>query len=79
MVPRLTHVIPPICAHAHSYEELADFVRIVHEGSRGRVSHFLIHARRAILNEKLSPEQNRNVPPLQCEPRSPPFCVDEWY
>lgn len=45
-----------------SYEGLREFVRIVHE--EGGVSHFIIHARKAILGG-LSPAQNRSVPPLK--------------
>eukprot|EP00035_Acanthoeca_spectabilis_P008894 m.159862 g.159862 ORF g.159862 m.159862 type:complete len:262 (-) comp14541_c0_seq1:1567-2352(-) len=48
-----------------SYEELATFVRTVHEESGRRVTHFIVHARRAILNARLTPEQNRNIPPLR--------------
>ncbi len=45
-----------------SYEQLAEFVRVVSEGSG--VRHFVVHARKAILGG-LSPEQNRKVPPLK--------------
>ncbi|CAN8063613.1 unnamed protein product [Agarophyton chilense] len=44
-----------------SYEALRHFVTVVSE--RGGVSHFIIHARKAILGG-LSPQQNRTVPPL---------------
>jgi tRNA-dihydrouridine synthase A len=47
-----------------SYESLHRFVRIVSTG--GPVSHFIIHARKAILGG-LSPAANRTVPPLRPE------------
>lgn len=45
-----------------SYEQLAEFIRVVSEESP--VRHFVVHARKAILGG-LSPEQNRKVPPLK--------------
>jgi hypothetical protein len=48
-----------------SYEQLKQFIKTVHEGTGGRVTHFVVHARKAILCQKLSPEQNRNIPPLR--------------
>lgn len=45
-----------------SYEELREFIRVVSE--RGHVRHFVIHARKAILNAKFSPHDNRTIPPL---------------
>jgi tRNA-dihydrouridine synthase A len=47
-----------------SYEQLARFVEIV---SGAGVSHFIVHARKAILNMKLTPHENRVVPPLKYE------------
>ena len=47
------------------YDDLAGFVRQVHDGSGGRVKHFIVHARRAILGERLTPDQNRRIPPLR--------------
>ena len=46
-----------------SYDDLASFVRTVSE--RSPVNHFIVHARIAVLNRKLSPHANRNIPPLQ--------------
>lgn len=45
-----------------SYESLRNFVETVH--ARGKVTHFIIHARNAILGG-LSPAQNRKIPPLR--------------
>jgi tRNA-dihydrouridine synthase A len=45
-----------------SYEELAEFVGRVAEGSG--VRHFVVHARKALLNG-ISPQANRRVPPLK--------------
>ncbi len=44
-----------------SYKELCNFVRTVSESG---VTHFLLHARKCLLNG-LSTSQNRNVPPLK--------------
>jgi tRNA-dihydrouridine synthase A len=49
---------------AVSYDLLARFVDTV--ARRGGVKHFVVHARIALL-DGLSPEQNRNVPPLRYE------------
>ena len=46
-----------------SYEQLVNFVRTVHEV--GKVSHFIVHARKALLGGKFSPEDNRKIPPLK--------------
>jgi len=45
-----------------SYEQLRNFVDVV---SGAGVSHFIVHARKAILNMKLTPAENRVVPPLR--------------
>ncbi|CAM9598748.1 unnamed protein product [Chrysoparadoxa australica] len=45
-----------------SYEQLVAFVKEVSE--RAGVSHFIVHARKAILGG-LSPAQNRSIPPLK--------------
>lgn len=45
-----------------SYEPLYEFIRVVHEF--GGVTHFIVHARNAVLGG-LSPAQNRSVPPLR--------------
>ena len=45
-----------------SYQELCRFVRTVAE--RSGVRHFIIHARKCMLNG-LSPHQNRTIPPLR--------------
>jgi tRNA-dihydrouridine synthase len=54
---------------ADTYSALREFVRVVSappsEGGGG-VSHFIIHARKCLLNG-LSPAQNRSVPPLRHE------------
>lgn len=47
------------------YDILKGFVETVHQRSAGRVEHFIIHARRAILGMKLTPGQNRSIPPLR--------------
>jgi len=47
-----------------SYEELCEFVdKVV---SKSPTRHFIIHARKALLNG-LSPAENRKVPPLKYE------------
>jgi tRNA-dihydrouridine synthase A len=46
-----------------SYEYLVNFIQKIH--SKAQVNHFIIHARKAILGGKLSPEQNRKIPPLK--------------
>ena len=48
-----------------SYEELSEFVSTVTE--IGKVNHFLIHARKAILDANFSPKDNREIPPLKYE------------
>lgn len=47
-----------------SYEQLCAFVDAV---SAAGVRHFIVHARKAILNMKLSPADNRKIPPLRPE------------
>lgn len=46
-----------------SYEHLSAFID--HVSSAGHVSHFIIHARVAILGGKFSPKDNRTIPPLK--------------
>ncbi|KAJ1415746.1 dihydrouridine synthase-domain-containing protein [Ochromonadaceae sp. CCMP2298] len=46
-----------------SYEELVAFVRTVSE--KGNVGHFIVHARKAVLNANFSPHDNRSIPPLR--------------
>jgi tRNA-dihydrouridine synthase A len=46
-----------------SYESLVTFVEIV--SRLAGVTHFIIHARKAILNKNFSPADNRNIPPLR--------------
>ena len=46
-----------------SYENLCQFITTV--SNKGCVDHFIIHARKAILNAKFSPEDNRKIPPLK--------------
>ena len=46
-----------------SYEELYNFIRIVSEV--GKVEHFIMHARIAILDPEFTPKNNRNIPPLK--------------
>jgi len=50
-----------------SYEALKSFIDTVHNTTHPKVTHFVIHARKAILDMQLSPEQNRNIPPLKHE------------
>jgi tRNA-dihydrouridine synthase A len=45
-----------------SYEALAKFISTVN--SVAAVEHFIVHARKAILDKNFTPEQNRNIPPL---------------
>lgn len=46
-----------------SYELLCHFVRTV--SSQSRVRHFVLHARKCLL-QGLSPAENRTIPPLRC-------------
>lgn len=46
-----------------TYEHLRKFIETV--STTGGVTHFIIHARKAVLGGKFSPKQNRTVPPLQ--------------
>lgn len=46
-----------------SYEELHGFV--AHVSVAAKVQHFVIHARKAILGAKFSPDDNRKIPPLK--------------
>ncbi len=48
-----------------SYEQLHEFIRLL--GADGIVTHFVIHARKAILDKKFSPADNRSIPPLKYE------------
>lgn len=48
-----------------SYEELYNFIDIV--SKQAGVEHFIVHARKAILGGKLSPADNRKIPPLKYE------------
>eukprot|EP00968_Pinguiococcus_pyrenoidosus_P009468 scaffold735_cov255-Pinguiococcus_pyrenoidosus.AAC.28 len=46
-----------------SYDEFRDFVATIHE--RAGVEHFVVHARKALLGKKFTPEDNRKIPKLQ--------------
>ena len=46
-----------------TYDELCTFIRTVSE--IGKVTHFIIHARIAILGKKFTPKDNRTIPPLK--------------
>eukprot|EP01032_Pedospumella_encystans_P019777 gene19777-22483_t len=46
-----------------SYEELCNFIRLVSEV--GKVEHFIIHARIAVLGKKFTPKDNRSIPTLK--------------
>jgi tRNA-dihydrouridine synthase A len=48
-----------------TYEELCQFIRTVSEV--GKVTHFIIHARIAVLGAKFTPKDNRTIPPLKYE------------
>jgi tRNA-dihydrouridine synthase A len=48
-----------------SFDELAKFISTVHAG--GGVNHFIVHARKAILGGRLTPHENRTIPPLRPE------------
>jgi len=45
-----------------SYEFIYNFIN--HVSIHGKVTHFIVHARKAILNMHLTPRQNRQIPPL---------------
>lgn len=45
-----------------SYEELHNFIHTIN--SKAQVTHFIVHARKAILNANFSPDDNRKIPPL---------------
>ena len=45
------------------YEQLCKFIESV--STKGNVDHFIVHARKAILGRKLSPADNRKIPPLK--------------
>ena len=67
-----TGVAPPITVKhrigtdvVSDYNSLCEFVRIV--SSVGGVTHFVVHARIAILNMKMTPKENRTIPPLNAE------------
>ena len=49
-----------ITAH---FQGLVKFIREVSE--KGKVEHFIVHARKAVLNAKFSPDMNRRIPPLK--------------
>ena len=46
-----------------SYDFVREFVHEVSRGGKGNITHFVIHARKAIL-KGLNPAQNRSIPPL---------------
>lgn len=46
-----------------SYEELTRFIDTV--ANKGKVRHFIVHARKAILDKNFSPDDNRKIPPLK--------------
>jgi tRNA-dihydrouridine synthase A len=46
-----------------SYQELTRFIDTV--SSKGDVNHFIVHARKAILDANFSPDDNRKIPPLK--------------
>ena len=48
-----------------SYEQLVAFIE--HVSKSGGVQHFIIHARKAVLNKGFSPHENRSIPPLKYE------------
>ena len=48
-----------------SYEQLAAFIEHISETSG--VRHFIIHARKAVLDKGFSPHENRSIPPLKYE------------
>ena len=48
-----------------SYEQLVAFV--VHVSKSSGVKHFVIHARKAVLDKGFSPHDNRSIPPLRYE------------
>lgn len=48
-----------------SYEYLSNFIDLV--SRKGQVNHFFIHARKAVLDKKFSPHDNRTIPPLKYE------------
>lgn len=46
-----------------SYEHLRHFIQHVH--TKAQVEHFIVHARKAILDKNFSPDDNRKIPPLK--------------
>jgi tRNA-dihydrouridine synthase A len=50
---------------ARSFDSLARFVDRVHARSGGVATHFVVHARCAVLGGLASAKENRNVPPLR--------------
>ena len=46
-----------------SYEFLSNFIKQIH--SETGVQHFIVHARKAVLDANFSPADNRNIPPLK--------------
>lgn len=46
-----------------SYDKLHKFIDLI--STKSQVNHFIIHARKAILGAKFSPEDNRKIPPLK--------------
>ena len=46
-----------------SYQYLSDFIDFVQ--NKAGVEHFIIHARKAILDKNFSPDDNRKIPPLK--------------
>ena len=45
-----------------SYDELVEFIHVL--STQTNVKHFIVHARKAILNMRLTPNENRTIPPL---------------
>ena len=45
--------------------QVKTFVEGVYAATGRRVVHYIVHARRAILGMKLTPEQNRRIPKLR--------------
>ena len=46
-----------------SYENLYNFIEYV--SKKGHVQHFIVHARKAVLGAKFTPDMNRKIPPLK--------------
>jgi hypothetical protein len=68
-----SHPVAGIDDWNNNYDMLADYVNTIHSAVDKHVTlgsspnsrmHFVVHSRHAVLTRKLSPDQNRKIPPL---------------